>query len=59
VGAWCRQRARAAAAAAAEDGIKSLAFVPWNELDARENEKILVVDTTHGTRECLTHHKMK
>jgi hypothetical protein len=49
--------ARRRAVARAED--KALVFVPWKELDALEQEKILVLDTTHPTRECLTHHKMK
>jgi hypothetical protein len=49
---FCRR-----AVAGGED--KALVFVPWKELDALEEEKILVLDTTHPTRECLTHHKMK
>ena len=62
VGASALALASAAAAsrrAAAQRGGRALVFVPWKELDALQEEKILVIDTTHASRECLTHHKMK
>jgi hypothetical protein len=43
--------------------LKALEFVSWRDAEAleerKEERKILVVDTTHATRECLTHHKMR
>jgi hypothetical protein len=40
---------------------RGLRFVPWRELNLAswKSSPILVVDTTHPSRECLTHHKMR